>query len=151
MASTGIRGWLLLYVIALGVQAAHDLMLTVAAVIISARPSLAGLDSFVPLPSLVFYVASNLVLVLYTVVLYVLMFRRRRSAVVNNHIVNALAIVFLVCWHFLGMKSTLGTVVDSVPSLVGIGYVLTSRRVRQTFTPDPTRQPARTTAASSSS
>jgi Protein of unknown function (DUF2569) len=130
----GIRGWLFVYVTGLGLLALHDLELTVAALVVEARPSLAGLNSSVPLPSLLFYVVSNLVLVLYTVALYVLMVKRRKSAVANNVICNVLAVVLLVCWRFLGMKSDLGTVVDSLPSVVGAWYILVSRRVRNTFT-----------------
>ena len=129
----GIRGWLLVYVIALGVQALHDLGLTVAALVVHARPHLAGLVSFVPLPSLLVYVVSNLIVVLYTVVLYVLMCTRRKSAIFHNVSCNALAVIFLVCWHFLGMKSSLGTIVDSVPGIVGAWYILASQRVRNTF------------------
>jgi hypothetical protein len=129
----GIRGWLFGYVIMLGVQALHSFGLTIAALIIKARPSLAGLNSFLPLPSLVFYEVSNLFLVLYTVALYVLMVKRRKSAIVNNVICNALAVVFLACWHLLGMKSGLGMILDSLPSVVGVCYILASRRVRNTF------------------
>lgn len=128
----GIRGWLFCYVVLLGLQALHSLGLSVAAPIIKARPALAGLHSFVPLPSLVFYEASNLTLVTYTVALYVLMVRRRKSAIVHNVICNVLAVGFLVCWHFLGMKSGVGMIVDGLPSLIGACYILASRRVRST-------------------
>ena len=133
-APEGIRGWLLVYVIALGLLALHGLGLTVATLIVNADPSLAGLNSFVPLPSLLLYVISNLLLVMYTVVLYILMFKRRKSAIINNVIFNVLSIAFLVSWHIVGMKSTLGMVIDSTPGVVGVWYVLASRRVRSTFT-----------------
>jgi Protein of unknown function (DUF2569) len=134
VAPEGIRGWLLIYVIMLGVLALHGLGLTVATLIINADPSLVGMDSFVPLPSLLLYVIGNLFLVLYIVVLYVLMFRRRKSAIVNNVIFHVLSVVFLVSWHIVGMKSALGTVIDSAPAVVGVWYVLASTRVRRTFT-----------------
>jgi hypothetical protein len=130
----GIRGWLLIYVIMLGLLALHGLGLTIATLIINADPSLVGMDSFVPLPSLLLYVISNLFLVLYTVVLYILMFRRRKSAILHNVIFNVLSIAFLLSWHIIGMKSPVGTVVDSVPGVVGVWYVLASARVRNTFT-----------------
>jgi Protein of unknown function (DUF2569) len=129
----GIRGWLFCYVIILGLQALHSFGLTIAALIIKVHPSLVGLNSFVSLPSLGFYELGNLILVLYTVALYVLMVRRKKSAIVHNVVCNVLAVVFLVCWHLLGMKSTLGTALDSLPSIAGVCYVLASRRVRSTF------------------
>jgi hypothetical protein len=134
VAPEGIRGWLLIYVVMLGLLALHGLGLTVATLIINADPSLVGMDSFVPLPSLLLYVISNLFLVLYTVVLYVLMFRRRKSAIINNVIFHVLSIAFLVSWHIVGMKSTPGTVIDSAPGVLGVWYVLASTRVRSTFT-----------------
>ncbi|MFB4313654.1 DUF2569 family protein [Actinomadura sp. 21ATH] len=130
----GIRGWLLAYVIMLGLLALHGLGLTAAALIVNADPSLAGLDSFVPLPSLLLYVTSNAFLILYTIMLYVLMFKRRKSAIANNIIFNALSIAFLLSWHILGMKSTLGLLVDSAPGVIGIWYIVASTRVRNTFT-----------------
>lgn len=129
----GIRGWLFVYVIMLGLQALHDLGVTVAALVINARPSLAGLNSFVPLPSLLVWLVSNLIVVLYTGALYVLMSKRQKSAIANNVICNALVVVFLVCLHLLGMKSALGTIIDSLPSVLGTWYILVSRRVRNTF------------------
>jgi hypothetical protein len=62
------------------------------------------------------------------------MFKRKRSAIPHNVVFNVLSVVFLVCWHFLGMKSTVGTLIDSVPGIVMGIYILTSRRVRRTFT-----------------
>jgi hypothetical protein len=130
----GIRGWLLVYVIVLGLLALHGLGLTVATLIVNADPSLVGMNSFVPLPSLLLYVISNLFLVLYTVVLYILMFKGLKSAIINNVIFHVLSIAFLVSWHIVGMKSTLGTVIDSTPGIIGVWYMLASRRVRSTFT-----------------
>jgi hypothetical protein len=128
-----IRGWLVVYLVALAGLAAHGLELTVASLIIGADPSLAGLTSFVPVPALVFYVASNAVLILYTVFLFVLMVRRRRSAIAHNVVFNALSVAFLLGWHLLHMKSTLGVTIDIVPNLVMAAYMVTSRRVRRTF------------------
>jgi hypothetical protein len=130
----GIRGWLLVYVIVLGLLALHGLGLTLATLIVNADPSLVGMNSFVPLPSLLLYVISNLFLVLYTVVLYILMFKGLKSAIINNVIFHVLSIAFLVSWHIVGMKSTLGTVIDSTPGIIGVWYILASRRVRNTFT-----------------
>ncbi len=130
----GIRGWLLVYVIVLGLLALHGLGLTLATLIVNADPSLVGMNSFVPLPSLLLYVISNLFLVLYTVVLYILMFKGLKSAIINNVIFHVLSIAFLVSWHIVGMKSTLGTVIDSTPGIIGVWYMLASRRVRSTFT-----------------
>jgi drug/metabolite transporter (DMT)-like permease len=129
-----IGGWLRVYVVALAILLLHGLGLTVAAIIIYANPSIAGLHTFIPLASLLVYVVTNLVLAGYTVVLYVQMFKRRRSAIVNNLVFNTLSVVFVMAWLFLGEKSHLGTVIDVLPGLVGCCYFLMSRRVRNTFT-----------------
>lgn len=134
----GIRGWLLLYMAGLGVELAHGLGLTVGSLIIYAKPSLAGLHSFIPLWALVLYVVSNLGLVAYGVVLFVLMLTKRRAAIANNILFNAFSVAFLVSWFFLGAKSPIGTVVDSLPGLAAIAYFSRSRRVRNTFTVAPT-------------
>jgi len=129
----GLRGWLLVYMAGLVVLALHGLGLTVAVVVIYANPALGGLTSFVPLGWLLFYVLTNVVLVIYTAVLLVLMLRRRKAAIANNIVFNLLSVLFVVLWHFVGEKSLVGTVVDSLPGLAGLGYVLTSKRVRGTF------------------
>jgi hypothetical protein len=108
--------------------------LTVAAIIIFSDPSIAGLHSFVPLGSLLFYVITNAIAASYTIVLFFLMFRNRHSAIVNNIIFNALSVSFVVAWRFSGEKSHVGTVVDVLPGLVGLCYFFTSKRVRKTFT-----------------
>jgi hypothetical protein len=117
----------------MGGQALHDLGLTIGSIVVHARPALGGPHLFVPLPSLLFYVISNLIVVLYTVALFVLMKRKRKSAIRHNVICNTLAVAFPVCWRFLGMKSTFGMIVDSLPSLVGAWYILAAKRVRNTF------------------
>jgi hypothetical protein len=58
---TPIRGWLIVYLVVLAGLAAHGLELTIASLIISADPSLAGLTSFVPVPALIFYVTEKTV------------------------------------------------------------------------------------------
>ena len=130
----GNRGWLLVYVFALAAELAHGLMLTIGSLVIYANPSLAGLHSFIPLWALLVYVLSNLALVAYGVVLFVLMRARRKSAIANNILFNALTVTFLVSWFLLHAKSPVGTVVDSLPALAAIAYFLRSRRVRNTFT-----------------
>lgn len=129
-----LRGWLILYLVALAGLALHGLELTIASLIIGSDPSLVGLKTFVPIPALVFYVASNLILIFYTVFIYVLMFRRKRSAIAHNVVFNVLSVVFLLGWHVFHMKSTVGTGIDSVPNIVMAIYILTSKRVRRTFT-----------------
>jgi hypothetical protein len=130
----GIRGWLLLYMVGLAAELAHGMELTIGSLIIYAKPSLAGLHSFIPLWALLIYVVSNLGLVAYGVVLFVLMLMKRRAAIANNILFNALSVAFLVSWFLLGAKSPLGTVVDCVPGLVAIAYFTRSQRVRNTFT-----------------
>lgn len=130
----GIRGWLLLYVVGLAAELAHGLALTIGSLVIYAKPSLAGLHSFIPLWALLIYVVSNFGLVAYGFALFVLMSRGRRAAIANNILFNALSVAFLVIWFFLSAKSPIGTVVDSLPGLVAIAYFSRSRRVRNTFT-----------------
>jgi hypothetical protein len=130
---TPIRGWLVVYVVALAGLALHGLALTVASLIIAADPSLVGLTSFVSAPALIFYVASNASLILYTVVLYVLMGKRKRSAVAHNVIFNILSLAFLVGWHAMGMKSTVGLAIDAIPPALMAAYFVTAGRVRRTF------------------
>jgi hypothetical protein len=123
----------LVYMVGLVVLALHGLGLTVAVVVIYANPALAGFTSFVPLGWLLFYVVTNVVLVIYTAVLLVLMLRRRKAAIASNIVFSLLSVLFVVLWHFVGEKSLAGTAVDSLPGLAGLGYVLTSKRVRGTF------------------
>ncbi|MFI5896303.1 DUF2569 family protein [Actinoplanes sp. NPDC051513] len=128
-----IRGWLIVYLVVLAGLAAHGLELTVASLIIAADPSLAGLTSFVSAPALIFYVISNTLLILYTVLLFVLIIRRKRSAIAHSIIFNALSVAFLLGWHVLHMKSTLGVAIDAAPNILLIAYILASERVRQTL------------------
>jgi hypothetical protein len=130
-----IRGWLIVYLVALGGLAAHGLELTIASLIIGADPSLAGLTSFVPAPALAFYVVSNALLIVYTILLFVLMFRRKRSAIAHNVVFNALSVLFLLGWHAFHMKSTVGVAIDVTPNIVMAAYILTSKRVRRTLRP----------------
>ena len=91
----GIRGWLLLYMVGLAAELAHGLALTIGSLVIYSKPSLAGLHSFIPLWALLIYVISNLGLVAYGVVLFVLMSKERRAAIANTILFNALSIAFL--------------------------------------------------------
>ncbi|MGC9963481.1 MAG: DUF2569 family protein [Acidimicrobiales bacterium] len=130
---SGLRGWLLVYMVGLAIQALHGLELTVGATVIFADPARAGLTSFVPLEALLFYVITNVVLAIYTALVLSLMIRRRRSAIVNSIVLNCLTVLFLTLWHLFGEKSPVGTIVDSLPGLIGIAYMLCSRRVSGTF------------------
>lgn len=129
----GIRGWLLLYVVGLAAELAHGLALTIGSLVVYAKPSLAGLHSFIPLWALLIYVVSNLGLVAYGVVLFLLMSRERKAAIPNTILFNALSIVFLVIWFSLSAKSPIGTVVDALPGVAAIAYFSRSQRVRNTF------------------
>lgn len=129
----GNRGWLLIYMVGLVAQLVHDLELTIASLIIYANPSLAGRDSFIPLWALLIYVVSNVGLIAYGAVVFVLMLKKRRAAIPNNIAFNALSVAFLIVWFLLGAKSPVGTVVDSLPGLAGIAYFSRSRRVRNTY------------------
>ncbi len=132
-ALVGISGWLLVYVVGLAIELAHGLALTIGSVVIYSKPSLAGLHSFIPLWALLIYVISNLGLVAYGVALFVLMSRERKAAITHNIVFNALSIAFLLVWFSLSAKSPFGTIVDSLPGVLAIGYFVRSRRVRNTF------------------
>ena len=119
--------------VALVVLTLHGLELTIASLIIYANPSLAHLTSFVPLWALLLYVGTNLILIVYGVVLYILMVKRKRAAILHNAVFNVLSVLFLVTWHIFGMKSAVGVAVDSTPSLVMLVYILVSRRVKRTL------------------
>jgi hypothetical protein len=120
--------------VGLVIQALHGVGLTIGAIVIFVDPKLAGLTSFVPLGALLFYVLTNIALALYTAVVLTLMIRRRKAAILNSIVLNCLTVLFLTLWHLLGEKSPFGAIVDSAPSLVGLAYMLRSKRVRATFT-----------------
>jgi hypothetical protein len=101
------------------------------------HPEAGGLHSSFPLGFLLFYVITNVVLILYGIYALALVALRRRSAIVHNAACNLLSAAFLVAWHFLGEKSNVGTVVDSLPGLVSAAYFLRSKRVRATFISRP--------------
>lgn len=128
------RGWLIVYVVGLALLMVHGLELTVASVIVYTHPSLGGLATSFPLPKLLFYVITNVMLILYTIILFILMAKRRRSAIAHNELFNILSVVFLLSWFVLGMKSVVGTFVDAVPSILLLAYILASSQVRRTFT-----------------
>jgi hypothetical protein len=137
-----IRGLLVIYHLLLAVFAVHNTILTVGSVVVYAHSSHTG-HSHVPLASLIFYVATNVVLILYVIYLFRLMSRRRKSAIMHNVVFNLLSAVFLLSWHLIGEKSTTGTIADTAPSLVLAAYFLLSRRVRRTFVVEhPAGQPA---------
>jgi hypothetical protein len=129
----GIAGWLLVYVVVLAFLVVHGIGLTVAAIIIYSNPSIVGLHTFIPLGAVLYYVITNIAIALYTVVLFVLMYRRRHSAFANNIAFNIFSASILLSWHLLGEKSPVGTVIDVLPYLVGLCYVVSSKRVRNTF------------------
>ncbi len=129
-----IRGWLLVYVVVLAFITVHGMALTAASIIIYIKPSAAGVTSFAPLSALLFYDITNALLTIYAIVLFILMFRRRKAAIIHNIIFNAVSVLLLVGWHFAGQKSNVGTFVDALPSLVSLWYFLVSKRARTTFT-----------------
>jgi hypothetical protein len=132
----GIKGWLLVYIIVLVFLLVHGLALTIASLIINAHPSLVGMQSFIPLSALLLYVTTNFIEVIYIVVLFVLMFKKKKSAIINNIVFNILSVLFLVGWHFLGEKSNIGTFIDALPGIIGLCYFLISKRVKNTFVKD---------------
>lgn len=130
----GIGGWLLVYVIGRIGVLLHQLQLTVGAIVIFADPAVAGLRSFVPLGSFLFYEATNWLLVGLTIAALVLIRRRSSAAIPVNLALCGLWLAALVVWQFLGLKSPAGTIIDATPALLGLWYFVSSRRVRNTFT-----------------
>jgi hypothetical protein len=130
----GITGWLLVYVVALTLLTVHGMALTIASIAVYTKSSAAGVTSSAPLSTLLFYDITNVLLIMYAIVLFILMFRRRKAAIAHNIIFNAVSVLLLVGWHFTGTKSNVGTFVDVLPSLVSLWYFLVSKRVRTTFT-----------------
>lgn len=127
-----IRGLLLIYCIALTIFFVHNTFLTAGSIMVYGHSTAAGAHH-IPLGSLVYYVMSNVALLAYVIYISILMRRRRRSAIVHSVIFNLLSAIFLVTWYAIGEKSTTGTIVDSIPSLVFVVYFLLSERVRKTF------------------
>jgi hypothetical protein len=121
----------------LGIQLVHGTGLTIGSIVIYSDPALAGLRSFVPLGFLLLYVITNVILIIYTIFLFVLMTQRRRPAIINNIVFSMLSVAFLVIWHVAGEKSNFGTVADAVPPIAGAAYFMLSRRVRNTFITGP--------------
>jgi Protein of unknown function (DUF2569) len=132
--SGGITGWLLVYVVVLAIITVHGMALTIASTVIYIKPSAAGVTSFAPLSLFLFYSITNVLLIIYAIVLFILMFRKKKAAIAHNVIFNALSVLVLVGWHFAGEKSNIGTFVDALPNIVGLWYFLVSKRVRATFT-----------------
>lgn len=129
-----IGGLLAVYLVILAILILHGLVLTVAAVIVNANPSLGGLSEPVPWSYIAFYIVTNAILAVYTVVVMRLIVTKRRSAVTHNAIWAILTVAFLVAWHFLGMKSLVGVFADSAPGLLGVLYLALSPRVKETLT-----------------
>lgn len=142
-----IGGLLLVYCAALTFFFVHNSFLTIGSIAVYGHSSATGIHHFA-LGSLAYYVISNVTLLVYVVYVFILMKRRRRSAIIHNIAFNLLSVVFLVTWHAIGDKSTTGAIVDSIPSLVIAAYFLLSRRVRKTFVLDRAR-PGSTSAAAS--
>lgn len=111
----------------------HGLGLAVASIIINASPGLAGSSQPKPWSSIAFYVATNIVLAAWSFALVVLVFKRRRVALPLNALWAVATAVCLVAWHLLGMKSTVGVVVDSAPGGVAVLYLALSQRVSETL------------------
>ncbi len=128
-----IGGLLILYLVGQGYLALHGLGLTVASVIINAKPGLAGVSQPKPRGSIAFYVATNVVLATGSIALIVLSIKKQRVAIPINAVWAVATIVCLVAWYLLGMKSPTGVVVDSTPGMVGLVYFALSGRVRETL------------------
>ncbi len=134
-----LGGLLVGYVVLLVVLLIHGIGLTIAALVIEANPSLVGMTDLGPDSHVVFYVVTNCLLAAYTLVLLWLICTKRRAAIVHNYLYCAISIGCLVAWNALGMKSPIGTVIDSLPGVVGILYFANSTRVKRTLRHRPSR------------
>ena len=92
-----------------------------------------------PLSAFLVYEVTNWLVVGLTVLAFVLIRRRSRAAIWVNLALSGLWLAALVVWQFVGLKSPAGTIIDATPALFGLWYFLTSRRVRNTFTPSSGR------------
>jgi hypothetical protein len=110
------------YVVVLLFVIVHAIGLMIAATIITANPSLVPGTSVRGWDEVTFYLVTNLVLVVYGGALVRLILKRRRSAILHNYALCGLTICFHVLWHQLGMKSTTGLFVDSMPAVLGAIY-----------------------------
>ena len=132
--SAGIKGFLAFYVFMVVVQLIHGLILTGGSIIIYNVPSLAAKNNFhIPLAALYLYVVSNLVLAVLAIVLLVLIFKKKKLAITFGVLLSLLWPITLIVWHFAGEKSNFGTIVDTLPDVIGFFYILLSRRVRATL------------------
>jgi hypothetical protein len=114
------------YVVVLFLVIVHAIGLMIAATVITANPSLVP-GSVPGWGEVTLYLVTNMVLVVYGGAVVWLIVKRRRCAIVHNYALCGLTICFHVVWHALGMKSTTGLFVDSMPALVGAIYFATSR------------------------
>ena len=128
-----LGGLLVGYVVVLVVLLIHGIGLTIATLVIDADPSLVGMTDLGPGSHVVFYVVTNCLLAVYTLMLLWLICTKRRAAIVHNYVYCAISIGCLVAWNVLGMKSPIGTVIDSLPGVVGMLYFANSTRVRRTL------------------
>ena len=130
----GIKGFLILYVFLAVVQLIHGLVLTGGSIIIYNVPTLAAKNNFhIPVAALYLYVISNLVLAALAIALLILIFKKKRLAILFGVLLSLMWPICLIVWHFAGEKSNFGTVVDTLPDIIGFFYILLSRRVRTTF------------------
>jgi hypothetical protein len=119
------------YVVVLLFVIVHAIGLMIAATIITANPSLVPGTSARGWGEVTFYLVTNLVLVVDGGAVAWLIVKRRRSAILHNYALCGLTICFHVVWHALGMKSTTGLFVDSMPAVLGAIYLATSASARQ--------------------
>jgi hypothetical protein len=130
----GIRGFLPFYLFLMGYQLAHGLVLTVGSIVLYNDPALAKTQDFsLPLGGLLLYDISNLILAALGIVFLVLAFKRKKAAIVWGLALSVLWPVALFVWHVAGEKSHFGTIVDTLPNIISIFYLLLSKRVKATF------------------
>lgn len=130
----GIRGFLIVYLFLLSAQLIHGLVLTGGSIVLYNNPSLAATQGFsLPLSGMLLYDITNLILAADAILVLVLMLKKKKAAIINGVILSVLWPLALLIWHMAGEKSNFGTVVDSLPNVLGILYLLLSRRVKATF------------------
>lgn len=128
-----IKGWLTVYLVALGFVTLRAAVLTLASLVIHAHPAAYNVTSF-PLWQLLVYVITNGVIIAYAGLLYVLMFQKKRSAITHNMIFNVMVVLLFFGWCSLGLMTVVSTLVDATFSFVMLVYMVTSKQVIRTFT-----------------
>ncbi len=115
-------------------QLVHGLVLTGGSNVLYNNPALAKTQDFsLPLSGLLVYDIPNLILAALGVVFLILAFKKMKAAIACGLVLSILWPVVLLIWHVAGEKSHFGTIVDILPNIINIFYLLLSKRVKAPF------------------